>query len=321
MQSNYQDKMEMLFICSVKIYMHKIQCKALLLMGYLVSFPRRKGTRTATLIKHRHKDTSPPCEGLGLYPELSLQMLQATPSACLHPQNFHWEICVHRRSWDPAQISALPWHEIRSTRWEPVPASWLWFSKVRKDPYSPCWAACSDGWREGNISLHISFHSSEGSAPNAAWATQKVVGAGKAGYSAPPQHTQGQVCPCHPLCPGAPRTLEDVESCISVILNRKLIKAQGEKPRLGTRKTAKQVDTSDSNLCEFKSSTKIGLITWEQCISPVLQISSLVVHFFFFFHFQLKLIIHPSLKTLSPNHHGYCQVFPQGPSIFICQVC
>lgn len=42
--------------------MDKIQCKALLLMGYLVSFPRGQGTRAATLIKHRDKNTSPPCE-------------------------------------------------------------------------------------------------------------------------------------------------------------------------------------------------------------------------------------------------------------------
>lgn len=29
----------------------------------------------------------------------------------------------------------------------------------------------------------------------------------------------------------------------------------------------------------------------------------------------MKLIIHPSLKTLPPNHHGYCQVFPcNGPA-------
>lgn len=32
------------------------------------------------------------------------------------------------------------------------------------------------------------------------------------------------------------------------------------------------------------------------------------------FYFQLKLIIHPSLKTLSPNHHGYCQVFHKDPA-------
>lgn len=136
-----------------------------------------------------------------------------------------------------------------------------------------------------------------------------------------PDTPRNRVCPCDPLRPRVPKTFQDVEKHISVPSNWKLIKTQGEKLPSGTSKTAKQVDTSDYNLYELKSSTKIGLITWEQCISPVLQISSLVIHFFFFFHFQLKLIIHLSLKTLSPNHHGYCQVFPQGPSIFICQVC
>lgn len=93
-----------------------------------------------------------------------------------------------------------------------------------------------------------------------------------------PDTPRDRVSPCDPLCPAIPKTLH-----ISIPSNRKLIQTQGEKPPLGHSKTAKQVDTSDSNLCEFKSSTKIGLITWEQCISPVLPISSLVVHFFFFF--------------------------------------
>lgn len=97
-----------------------------------------------------------------------------------------------------------------------------------------------------------------------------------------PDTPRNGVCPWDPLHPGVPKTLEDVENRISVPSNGKLIKTQGEKPPSGPSKTAKQVDTSDSNLCEFKSSTKIGLITWEQCISPVLQISSLAVHFFFF---------------------------------------
>lgn len=168
--------------------MDKIQGKALTCMGYLVSFPRGRGTRTATLIKRRHKDTSPPWDGLVLCPELSL--LDAPGNLkCLppSPELPLGNVCAQEELGSSTNIRAtLTWNHTRKVGTRLCIR--LWFSKVRKDLYSSCWAACSGQWHEDNVSLH----SSKGKVPNTARVTQNVVGTVKAGYPPPPWHTQGQ---------------------------------------------------------------------------------------------------------------------------------
>lgn len=211
--------------------MDKIQCKALLCMGYWVPFPKRRGTRTPTLIK--------------LGPSTNIR-------ATLTWNQIHkvgitlWILCLPQRSGRSLQ---------------------------------PCWATCCDKQTWGQrVPPHLRPQPWRDSSKNSQSNPKRWWGLLRLGTHLLPDTPRDRVSPCDPLCPAIPKTLH-----ISIPSNRKLIQTQGEKPPLGPSKTAKQVDTSDSNLCEFKSSTKIGLITWEQCISPVLPISSLVVHFFFFF--------------------------------------
>ena len=94
--------------------MGKIWGKALLCIGYLVSFPRGRGMWAASLMKWRHKDLSPPCDGFGaapraVYLDAPGNCKWVVVSVCLSPQDFSWEICVHSRNWDAVQASELLW--------------------------------------------------------------------------------------------------------------------------------------------------------------------------------------------------------------------
>lgn len=70
----------------------------------------------------------------------------------------------------------------------------------------------------------------------------------KAGHSPPSNTPRDRERPGYPLCPGVPE-LCGMKKTTFQFFQRTLIKNQGEKPPSGTSETAKQVDTSASNLC------------------------------------------------------------------------